>query len=632
MTFPSFLLKALHALLWLVVGVGLILSLLLCALAYGVPGAWIQPHIDAALPAEVGRITLRHAAFRPGAGLVLDGVALHSAETGKVLASLSRGTFAFRLWGGGGLSERLRAVTLERLFVAQIDHTNASPEEDDVRAPFPDLSGVTLPPLRDVRLHLTNPDVLEVRVKDITGFLDTTPDGGGLRFRDLRGVIAGEDERAEADVAVDVRGGTVSANIRGFIIQTRLNGIYRALNFPIITRYSDNFTLRAPAWADCSFTVGFDKYRNIFDLRVDIVSRAGGAYCGVPFDEAQGTIRCHGIWDAVTEIAPIVVRRGGKVAATGSLRFDCPRDRFEFHAEGDGLFPDEALRLIDMPFTQAIPPMRCETPPTLSVRGALPLLSEQTPAGVTLEGVFRAPRGGAFERVPLASAAADFAMSNGVFSLSGLRIGLPHGGVLRGSADIAVSPSADYTDISADFRAEDASLADLLTPFGLSALTNCVANGSATLRCRTDDTFAESIQATFDLNVNGGLIGRLPLFAGLTDLLADAVPGIASVTDTSTARLRGIAQNGVFSIPDLALTGDLFSVEGPVSYDLPKDEVEALVIAGVFKRDSLIGTLTRWAAVPFTRLVWQIRVSGPLANPQWHVLTFVEKLWDKMTR
>lgn len=630
---PILLLKALHALLWLLAATALAVAVALCALAYGVPGAWLQPRLDALVPAKVGRLTLRHAAFRPGAGLVLEGVALRDAEKGRVLASLGRGAFAFRLWGGGGMAERLRAVTLERLFVAQIDRSPAPPTgEEEPRHPFPDLSDVPLPRLRDVRLRLTEPDVLEVRVREATATLETTPDGGGLRFRDIRGTIAGEDEHAEADVTLDVHGGTVTAAIRGFIIQTRLNGIYRALDFPIIERYSDKFTLRAPAWADCAFTVGLDKYRNIFDLRVDIVSRDGGAYCGVPFDEAQGTIRCRGVWDAVTEIGPIVVRRGGKVAATGSLRFDCPNDRFAFAAEGNGLQPAEALRLIDMPFTEAIPPMRCVAPPFLSIRGDIPLMSEQTPASVVLQGRFSAPEGGRFERVPLASAEANFAMTNGVFALRGLRLGLPHGGTLKGTADIAVPPSAEYTDVTTEFRADDASLADLLTPFGLNTLTNCVANGSVSLRCRTDATFATSLQSTFDLTVNGGLIGRLPLFAGLTDLVADAVPGVSSVTDASTVRLKGIAQDGVFSVPDLSLTGDLFSVEGPVSYDLPKDKVEALVIAGVFKRDSLMGTLTRWAAVPFTRLVWQIHVSGPLAEPKWHVLTFVEKLWDKVTK
>ncbi len=632
---PSLLLRALHALLWCVAAVALLAVLALCALAYGFPGAWLQSRLDAALPDQALRLTVRHVAFRPGAGLVLDGVALRDVNSGKTLASLSRGAFAFRFWGGGGLAERLRAVTLHDLFVAQIDRTSAPPEAEPPpegdRRPFPDLSCVTLPPLRDVRLRLLRPDVLEVRVRDVTAALDTFPDGGGLRFRDIRGDIDGEDESAEGEVTVDVRGGTVTAALRGFIVQTRLNGIYRALDFPIIERYSDNFVLNGPAWADAAFTVGFDKYRNIFDLRVDIVSRDGGAYCGVPFDEAQGTIRCRGIWDAVTEIGPIVVRRGGRVAATGNLRFDCPRDRFVFRAEGDGLFPAEALRLIDMPFTEAIPPMVCETPPKLAIRGDIPLMSEQTPAGVRLEGYLRAPGGGTFERVPLASAEADFSMTNGVFSLRGLRLGLPHGGRLEGTADIAVPPSAEYTDIAADVRADDASLADLLSPFGLNTLTNCVANGSASLRCRTDDTFVDSLQATFNLTVGGGLIGRLPLFAGLTDLFAEAVPGISSVTDASTVRLRGIVRDGVFSVPDLALTGDLFSVEGPVSYSLPKDELEALVIAGVFKRDSLMGTLTRWAAVPFTRMVWQIRVDGPLAQPRWHVLTFVEKLWDKAT-
>lgn len=629
------LLKLLHALFRGLLWVVLLAVLALCFLAYGFPGAWVQSQIDAHLPSSDIRLTVRHIAFRPGAGLILSGVTLRDAKTGRTLASLSRGAFGFRLFKGTTLSERLRSVTLYDLFVAQIDHRPApseqAPPPEEERRPFPDLASITLPPLHHVRLHLFLPDVLEIRAQEITATLDTFPDGKGLRFHDIHGEIDGSDESAEADVTVDLAKGTVTAAIRGFILQTRLNGIYRALDFPIIERYSDKFTLNGPTWADCSFTVGFDKYRNIFDFRVDIVAREGGAYCGVPFDEAQGTIRCRGIWDAVTEIGPIVVRRGGRVAATGTLRFDCPRDRFEFQAEGDGLSPAEALRIIDMPFTEAIPPMDCKVPPTIRLRGAIPLMSERTPSCVQLEGRFEAPKGGLFERVSLASAEANFSMTNGVFALRDLQMGLPNGGTVAGYADIAVPPSAEYTDLSADFQLANASLADLLAPFGLNTLTNCVANGSVDVRCRTDATFASSIQSSFDLMVGGGLIGRLPLFAGLTDLLADAVPGISCVTDTSTVHLEGTAHNGLFTVPDFTLTGDLLSVEGPVSYDLPKDELNALVIAGVFKKDSLMGTLTRWATVPFTRLIWQVHVSGPLSKPRWHVLTFVEKLWDKAT-
>ncbi len=625
------LLKLLHALLTCMIWGVILGTLILGILAYGLPGSWAQETIDRAIPAEVGRLTLGQIAFRPGQGLILNDLRFTRAHDGKRLVSFSRAAIDFSLFARGGLAERLRRVTVHDLFVAQIEHDPeaepaTSPSEG--RHPFPTFSDWELPRLHNVKLAFYRPDVLEVQLREAFATLDTR--GGAFCFTDIRGTVVRDDETAQGDVTVDMHAGTVSANLRGFLIQTRINGIYRALDFPVIEKYSNKFTLRAPAYVDCSFIVGFDKYRNIFDLRTEIASRDGGAYCGVPFDEATGTIRCRGIWDAVTEITDITAYRQGKVVARGDLRFDCPNDRFSFRAEGEGLSPSEALRLIDMPFTQAIPEITCTRPPTLSLEGNIPLLTEQTPARVKLTGSAKMSGGGAFEHIPVAALETDFAMTSGIFSLTNLRATLPSGGNLSGIVNIAVPESAEYTDITAKVGASHAALADLLSPFGLDTLTDSLVNGDLFLTCRTDETFKRSLTGELDLVVDGGLIGRIPLFAGLTDIIAENVPGVTALTDTSTATLQGTLKGGLLSIPHFTLTGDLFSIEGPLTYNLPEDQLDAFVIAGVFKPETLVGTLTRWATVPFTRLAWQIHVNGPLANPDWRILTLVDKLWDKV--
>jgi hypothetical protein len=164
----------------------------------------------------------------------------------------------------------------------------------------------------------------------------------------------------------------------------------------------------------------------------------------------------------------------------------------------------------------------------------------------------------------------------------------------------------------------------------MNSLTNCVATGEVDLSVRTDKTFKESLQANFDLVVDGGLIGRIPLFAGFTDIMAENIPGISTLTDTSVVKLQGSATNGHFAIPHFSLSGGLFMIEGPVTYDLPKDYLEAMVIAGVFKKDTLIGSLTRWATVPVTKLLWQLHVTGPINNPKWQNRTIVDKIWEKV--
>lgn len=620
------LITFLHVLCWVAVGIALLVAIVFIGLACGINGRHFQKYFDAAVPETVGRLTVNHIAFWPGRGIIVKGINLQ-APNGKTLVGCSRAIADFRILSPLPLQDRLTALQLDDLFVAQIEHDPNKPESTrhDPHDPLPDFNGIRLPQFDQVALTLNRPDVLEVRLNEIHGRLTTR--GGSFLLQDLKGDVDGEKQHVDASLDINLYAGTVKANIRGYIFQTTINGVYRALDFPIIEKYSNNFTLAEPAWADCSFEVGFDKYRNIFSLRVDIVAK-NGAYCGVAFDEAQGTIRCNGIWDAVTTINPIIAHRNGKVIASGKLRFDCPNDKFFFEANGSGITPTEALQLIDMPFTEAIPKMTSEEPPSLYFRGNIPLLTEQSPDKVVLNGVVSSPTPFTFDRIMLGSANALLSMQQGVFSIDSLSATLPHGGSVNGRVDISIPNDATYTDIAANVELKQTSLADLLQPFHMDTLTNCVATGTAALSCRTDETFKSSINSTFDLAINGGLIGRIPLFAGFTNLMADNVPGISTLTDTSDIHLKGTAEKGLVTIPHFTLSGSLFMIEGPVTYSIPKDHLYAKVIAGVFKKNTLVGTLTRWATVPFTKLLWQVEVYGPIGNPKWNNLTIVEKVFD----
>jgi hypothetical protein len=446
-------------------------------------------------------------------------------------------------------------------------------------------------------------------------------------LQNARADVDDHDEKVEGTLKIDMYAGLVKAHLRGFILPHRVDGVYRSLDLAIIEEYSDKFTLARPAWGDCIFEVGFDKFRNIFTFQIDI-STTKGTYCGVPFDAMHGTIKCRGIWDAVTIIEPISVRRNGESLATGKITFDCIEDKFKFEAYSTALTPTEALKIIDMPFIEVIPPMSSETPPEINIRGQLPLLSEQTPEKVVLAGSVTSKSPFTFDQVTLESVDALLSMQQGTFSIDALKGTFLNNGTVEGRVDIHIPNVSTYADIAADVTLHKASLADLLQPFHMETLTNCVATGNIQMACRADDTFKSSIRAAFDVVIDGGLIGRVPLFAGFTDLMAEKVPGVAKITDTSTVHLKGSAEKGIFTLPHFTLSGSLFMIEGPVTYDLPNDLLGAKVIAGIFKKNTVIGNITRWATIPVTKMLWQVEVTGPLNNPQWRLITLINKLWD----
>lgn len=622
----------LHALLWVVVIVGCIGVLLLCIAAYGIPGRWVNSYIDAYIPNTSLDLSVERISYIPLRGLQITNLKLKNAEA-RTLVSFSKGIIGFELLTAKAWEKRLTDLTFEDLFVAQIEHTPPPAESSsslpppEARPPFPDLSTVKIPQFDDVNLHLLRPDVLEVRLEDVVGKLSVK--GGTVFFTDLNGTIGHGDQTAEADLEVNVHGGIVKAHIRGFLFQTRLNGIWRALDFPVIEKYSDYFTLKTPAWADCSFTVGFDKYRNIFRLIVDIAAKEG-AYCGVAFDEAIGTIVCQGIWDAVTTISPLIARRKGEVVAQGKLIFDTVQDKFIFQAESTGLQAREALQLINMPFTDVIPEIKGTRPPHISIQGEIPLLSEQTPDKVSLSAEISLPNGGELYGIPVKTAQTELAMNNGALSLNNFVATFSNQGKLRGDALFKIPNEAEYTDLSTLFYLEKTPLSVLLTPLHVkSTPENATLTGFVDLSGRTDETFANTLNSRYSLTLEGGIITRIPIFAGLTNLIADNIPGISSITDSSTAKLIGTAEHGFFNVPDFTLTGDLLSIEGPITYDLPNDFLLAQITAGNFKHGSMLGYLTRWVTVPLNKLMWQVKVAGPIGNPEWEIVTILEGLWHK---
>lgn len=625
-----FLLHALHVLLWGTGALACILFILFCIAAYGIPGRWLTPRANSLLAPHGLTLSVDRVAYLPLHGLQLKGVVLRNGKKERLL-SFSSGTFDLILFKILPWEKRLTAVTIEDLFVAQIEHDPNKPvirklPPPELRRPPLDFTHILLPELQEVSLRLYRANVLEIRADTFSAQLSTTP--STLTLSDLHLSFDSREQHCEGNATLDLHRGFIDAHLRGFLFQKQLYGLWNALDFPILRQYSDNFTLNSPAWGDCTFVVGLDKYRNIFNLSLDVVLK-NGSYCNVPFDEATATITCRGIWDAVTTITPIVVRRKGVIAAQGSLIFDTDNDQFHFQAETTGFQPDDCLRLIDMPFTETLPVLVGTTPPNLTIRGRIPLYAEQTPDSVFLNGNLSFPDGGTLHAVPVKSASATLSMEDGTFTVSNFSADFADSGTLHGNATLKLPQDASYTDLSTQLYLEKTPLASLLSPLDITAPENAALTGFLNLQCRTDDTFADSLQAAYSLTVDGGLITRLPLFAGLTDLLADNIPGISSLTDSSTAKLVGTADAGLFTLPEFSLTGDILSIEGPVSYDLKNDLLLAQITAGNFKRGTLLGTLTRWVTIPLNKLIWQVKVTGPLAEPDWEIVTIVEGLWHK---
>ncbi len=614
------LLRVFHGLAWVFISVVALFFILLAIAAYGIPGTWLQSLFDNAISPEVGKLTVERVSYLPLRGAKVEGLTLRSPE-GEVMASFSLAQIGLPLFSLRSIPERITSITVEDLYVAQ-------PEFEDDGEPPPDFSKIELPNLRTIQVKLLRSDVIDIKVDSANAQLST--EGQTLRFANIASDVSDAGEHVEGFVEIDFAKQVVNLSLRGHIFQTRINGIWTLFELDVVRHYSDNFHLKAPAWGDFSICVGLNKYHDIFRLNGQIVALGGGDYCGVPFDEASTTVTSESVWETRTTFNNIKAYRNGKLAAEGSLFFDVGNDKFEFSAINHTLSPKECLQIVDEPFTEVIPEITAETPPQLNLVGRLPLMTPQTPSKVFLDGTIALPNGGSIYGLKVDAAETALKMANGTVALHHAKATLPTDkGEVSGTVSFEIPEAADYADISAAVHFANASLKDIAQPFSRSKnIPEATATGFADLHCRTGDNILSTINGDFSCVVEGGLITRARIFSGLTNVMADYIPGISSITDVSKATVNGSVTNGVVLVPDFELTGDLLSVEGTIAFDLPQDTINAELSAGNFKRGSVMGYLTRWATRPLNTLVWHIRVSGPRKDLDWKVHTFVNTLWD----
>ncbi len=615
-----FVLRIAHGLTWVAMVLGALLLLVLAVAAYGLPGRWFQSTLDELIDPALGTLTVERISYLPIRGLSLKGMTFKSPE-GELYTGLSRINFEIPLFSLQPFPERLKSVTIEDLYVFTPPYVEAKEE------PY-DFSTLELPHFKNVRLTLVRPHIMDITAQKLTATVTTEKQR--LVVADISVQVSEKGEHAEGSVEVDFREEIVDVAVRGHLYPSRLNGIWKTLDLDIVRHYSDNFSLRAPAWGDAHIRVGLNCRDNIFDFDGTIVVLSGGDYCGVPFDEASTKLTSHQIYGTRTVFEDIKVYRGGEIAVEGGLTFDVALDTFEFEAQNTQLSPTECLQIIDEPFTAVIPEMTAVEPPRLTVKGALPLLTQQTPSRVFLEGKVVFPKGGTVHGVKVAYLESLLNMSNGTFSLRNTLAKFPtNQGEVTGNASFVIPPHAEYADISVAAHINNLSIPDVASSFSKSKnIPIAAVDGFVDLSCRTDESLKSSVQGDFNLLVEGEILTRAKLFSGLTDVMADYVPGISSITDVSSAKVNGSIDKGIVLIPDLEVTGDLLSVEGKIAYNIPLDTVSAELSVGNFKRGSVMGYLTRWATTPLNSLVWQIHVNGPRRDLEWTVHTFVGRIWD----
>jgi hypothetical protein len=116
------------------------------------------------------------------------------------------------------------------------------------------------------------------------------------------------------------------------------------------------------------------------------------------------------------------------------------------------------------------------------------------------------------------------------------------------------------------------------------------------------------------------------LFMGLTEVLAKNVPGIAGMVTQSQASADFRIASGVVKSNNVLIEGGLVSIKAAGEYDITKDNLDFTVTVQLLKDESIIGKMVRPVMQPFSKLLMEFKVSGPIENPQWKYISVIDRV------
>ncbi len=225
------------------------------------------------------------------------------------------------------------------------------------------------------------------------------------------------------------------------------------------------------------------------------------------------------------------------------------------------------------------------------------------------------------------------AMTGSTLSLSDIDATLL-GGQVAGTFACEVPPPANH-DAPVPFTL-DIALADLdfqqvmavrseAAPADISGALNGVLRVSGIFE---ETLIWDSLDGVGRLSVRRGRVFMLPLFGGLSNLLAGIIPGLDFVLRQGDARAIFSIDGGRVLLDRLMIEGDVLSLSAKGSVTLP-EQVNLDVQVRLLKEHTLVARLLRVITYPISKL-FEFRVVGTVSDPVWYPVNFSTDLLDRI--
>ncbi len=488
-----------------------------------------------------------------------------------------------------------------------------------------------LPDLPDFRLELEHPAILGLAPEAVTARVSVRRNL--ISFDDVHVEWPGASRRVSEDgyFRIDFAGQRAHGEVRGIATQAHIRPLMEVLDIPSAMPYFDAFTdVPSPVDAAGEFDVNLinNDFRMILDLRPEM-----GRYNGVDMARAEGKLdldvktRGTNLFVRFRVDLPVALDPKGR-QLSGGLGLLMTNDvvRLDFSAVSKLMLPD-ILGIVDVISPDTLDFVQCETAPEITADGHIGTSIDDI-GWNSIAGGARFWRGSVFG-FQTRSLSLDWALERDTLTLTNIRARGKSGGEVDGTVIVRMPgfEEADMTFVATGSH-KNGRLDELADIFDLDLNgRDGIINSEFELAGPLTTNVAARLNGRGTARITDGHLLQLKLFAGLTRLLAEHVPGVDYIVNQSQASLDYSISNGVFRTENLYIEGGLISLKGTGSYDIAEDQLDFLVRVQFLKNESMLGAIVHPITWPFTKLLLEFKANGSIYDPKWKYINVIDRIF-----
>ena len=503
-------------------------------------------------------------------------------------------------------------------------YENTVPHERNERLEF------DIPRIPEYSIQLDQPEILGLKPSKVTVVMSTRHQKVLAPEVHVEWPGTGPRRTVDGSCIFDLSVQRFRAEVHGYATQAQMRDLFTTLEIDVMMPYYDAFTeIPEPIPASAEFDV--DLTRGDFNIKIDLKPQLG-RYRGVPMARAEGSIditagvRGTNLNSRVVIDVPVALDREGRRLG-GMLAVDCTNDvvRLEYDVRS-GLKKDDIVTIAQYIDPSILEMVKCETAPRISLKGTSGVSDADLDANA-LGGDVRLEKGSVFG-LKVFDASAKYSLKRDRLSIDDIKVHGKAGGRYTAGVVLDLAGFNEERDrFSVDVKCEGGSLAELADffDFDLGERRGRV-DGSCHFSGEIATNLTDRLCGEGTVKITDGHLAQMKLFAGLTAMLADKVPGVGFLVNQSQASADFTVTNGVFKSDNVFIEGGFISIKGWGSYDIGKDDLDFTVRVQLLKEESFAGKLLHPLTWPFTKLLLEFRARGPLDNPSWHYISVLDRV------